>query len=471
MKKFKALAPGESTSDGDDRPRGEGRPTKHLQNVYNSESVLGSDKITDNIVDGEAVGAATLNREGTHPGPIKRSLEATNHERKENDAVAAATSAPNPDQSASEDLVAEARRRILSRERAIAREITVHDFEVRNPPPLKCAAPACSRTYTRDEHYVAHWAAGEHPVSREPDRFDVRPAPSSDGGTATTALTKPMLAETVSDEPPFSKSLWETQTSPAEHGHPELGGKNIALFHLALTNGADEHEETGDGDGDDDTSNGFSLVSSYITRLWGHGPVHNTLLFWRAVVDWRRHPTTSEAFVRGAIALRRSYVDLNAPLEATLPCETRRELLRVLETLPEFDVDAIEKTVAEGEAEVSTTAILGGKDGTSVVNNITVATKTSNGTRKEDMLAAKYAKAFWGTAASSCARGNSLRPTSFDQAQWCALLHLAEVVGPGFWRSDFGRRAAALLSPEHKRKQRNADEIVRQKVCTKPLRS
>lgn len=472
MQKIKALAPGESSSDWDDKPREERKPTKHLQNVNNSESALASDKITEKSVDGKAVGAASLNhREEKHPAPMKKGLKTTDYERNENDAVAAAIRASIPDQTASEDLVAEARRRILSRERAIAREVAMHDFEVRNPPPLKCAAPDCGRTFTRDEHYMAHWAAGEHPVSREPDRFDVRPAPSSKHGAVMIASTKPVLARTVSDEPSFLNSLWEAQTPPAEQGHPELGGKNIALFHLALANGAGEREETGDGD-DNDTSNGFSLVSSYITRLWGHGPVHNTLLFWRAVVAWRRHPTTSEAFVRRAITLRRMYVDLSAPQEATLPCETRRDLLRVLETLPEFNSDAVEATEAEGAEsdEVSATAVLRGKDGTSVVASRSMAPKTSNGTRAEGVPAAKYATAFSGTAASSYARGSLLRPTSFDQAQWCALLHLTEVVGPGFWRSDFGRRAAVLLSPEHKRKRRNADEIVRQKVCTMLLR-
>lgn len=52
----------------------------------------------------------------------------------------------------------EARRRIMSRELSLARMIASHDFNAREPPPLKCCAPGCGRTFTQDTHYVEHWA-------------------------------------------------------------------------------------------------------------------------------------------------------------------------------------------------------------------------------------------------------------------------------------------------------------------------
>lgn len=394
----------------------------------------------------------------------------------------------------------EARRRILGRDRDLAREIITHNFDVRNPPPLKCCAPWCGCTFTQDEHYLSHWAAGRHQsglrvTSLDPESLSRVGGANDSGGVSThPATSKSGLANLSAVSGPPTPN---EDTAPTEAGYPTLGEGDIASFHLVLSKGAGWKDAQLAGD-DGNAPTGFSLVSSYIARVWGHGPAHSTLLLWNAVNSWRRHLTTDPQYIRDAVAMRGLYLDPGALLEARLPESTRKDLLRVLESLPDLD-DA----TAKGRDGAAVDVDAGGCDaddngGDKKEARVPTPSDRSTASRESATVdkgswhrktgtaieqswqevfgnrrhgeatfpVAPSAAAAAAAAAASESTPESLRPTSFDEAQWHALSYLCKAVGPGFWASDLGRRAALLRSKELKREREAAHESVRLEVCT-----
>lgn len=396
----------------------------------------------------------------------------------------------------------EARRRILDRDRDLAREIITHNFDVRNPPPLKCCAPGCGCTFTQDEHYLSHWATGRHQSdlrlsSLVPETL-VHVGGDNDSAAVSTHLATPtseMVNKSSIFDPPTTP---KGDTAPAGARYPTLGEGDVASFHLVLANGAGWKEEQGVVD-NGDAPTGFNLVSAYIARVWGHGQAHSTLLLWNAVNSWRRHLTTDPGYTRDAVATRGLYLDPGALLEARLPESTRQNLIRVLEALPDLDDATAKGRHGSAVDDVKT----GGYDaddngsdrkeasGASAPGDHSTGTRESATVDKGSWLgktatieqswqevfgnrrhgaatfpvASSAAAAAAATAASVATRA-SLRPTSFDEAQWHALSYLCKSVGPGFWTSDLGRRAALLRSKELKREREAALESVRLEVCT-----
>ncbi|CAN0287228.1 unnamed protein product, partial [Ectocarpus sp. 12 AP-2014] len=483
----------------------------------------------------------------------------------------------------------EAWRRILARERRLAREIVVHDFDARNPPPLTCCAPGCGRTFTQDEHYLAHWdVAGAADAARKlllrddpnaflsrpysppffetPQRQDrgcqkspsrptmptddqqcVAPSTGSTTGSTSTVAGQQQQLRAPADQQQLRHGCPAAE-SEAEAGHPERGGKGIASFHLVVADKADIRRVGGRGGGgggsegadQEESGAGFDLVSAYVTRVWGHGQAYNTLLFVDAVDAWRRCcPVANPAFAEGAAELRREFLCPGAPREASLPAETRRDLMRTLDTLPDDVLDgtaggrddgdesgdddagggeevggdgrapdaelpfADEKRRRETRVDLSD-GDEGGRRSTSTAGNAairnssggsggpraTAKSKTRTKFSRNKIVrpsatrqppqqhrpvsapggaappptassAAAAAAAAAASAAATARNPYGLRPTSFDEAQFQALAHLSRVVGPGFWASDLGRRAAALHQQELKRRREAAHEIVR----------
>ena len=451
----------------------------------------------------------------THPAPTAA-----------NKTVASATK-PATSHTA-EEVEREARGRILRRNRELARDLVAHDFDVRSPPPLTCCAPGCRRTFTQDEHYLAHWdpargsAGKENPppqqhekggaASRPPSPSAARPGKGSPpprprgrescGVGATAAASRPSTpsagkrgSTTAVARPPTPAAA----EAGAEAGHPELGGEGVASFHLVVASKAEEgggRERLGLDD--DGGVGGFDLVLAYITRVWGHGQAYNTLLFVDAVESWRRrYLTTDPGFAEGAADLRREYLSYGAPREARLPEGTRRDLMRVLGTLPDDPLDGSAGGAQDDDGSGGGAG--GGGDGengddsrrdrsVSVDNGVGRRETThseangKSGRRKAPVLATAVAAptqqrnvvgksagfsatAAAAAAASAAADPEGLRPTSFDEAQFQALAFLSRVVGPGFWASDLGRRATALHLKDLKHKREAAHEIVRLEVC------
>ncbi|CAN0214400.1 unnamed protein product, partial [Scytosiphon promiscuus] len=248
-----------------------------------------------------------------------------------------------------EEAEREARRRILARDRAFARDIVVHDFDVRNPPPLKCCAPGCGATFTRDEHYLAHWdsdAAGARRVLLiQPDDTNATPRPGSPRGTphrratrgspkTPSSAARPGRNQTTSS-PSGAAPATAVRQPLAQAGHPGLGGEDIASFHLVVADKAEPGAAPPGGEPGSSVS-GFGLLSAYITRVWGRGVAHNTLLFVDAIERWRRRSLTTEpGFLEGAAFLRREFLCPGAPRGVSLPEDARRGLMRVLDALPE----------------------------------------------------------------------------------------------------------------------------------------
>ncbi|CAM9339893.1 unnamed protein product, partial [Laminaria digitata] len=391
----------------------------------------------------------------------------------------------------------EARRRILDRDRDLAREIITHNFDVRNPPPLKCCAPRCGCTFTQDEHYLSHWATGGHQSdlrlsSLVPETL-VHVGGDNDSAAVSTHLATPtseMVYTSSNFDPPTTP---KGDTAPVEARYPTLGEGDVASFHLVLANGAGWKDEQGVVD-NGDAPTGFNLVSAYIARVWGHGQAHSTLLLWNAVNSWRRHLTTDPGYTRDAVAMRGLYLDPGALLEARLPESTRQYLIRVLEALPDLD-DATAKGRHGSAVDYVKTGGYDADDngsdrkepsGASAPGDHSTGTRESATVDKGSWLGktatiehswqevfgnrrhgaatfpvASSAAAAAAATAASVATPASLRPTSFDEAQWHALSYLCKSVGPGFWTSDLGRRAALLRSKELKREREAAHESVR----------
>lgn len=391
----------------------------------------------------------------------------------------------------------EARRRIFGRDRELAREIIIHNFNVRNPPPLQCCAPRCGRTFTQDEHYLSHWAAGRHQSGLRPSSLVpetpvcVRGEKASAGVPTHPATTTSELA-TLSGI--FDPTAQKEDTTSADAGHLTLGEGNEAAFHLILSNGAGwkDVQEVGDDVG---APTGLNLVSAYIARVWGHGQAHSTLLFWNAVRSWRRHLTTDSEYIRDAVTMRGLHLEPGALLEVRLPARTRQDLMRVLEDLP--DLDDAATNGGEGVAvHVRASSCDDDDEGDRGATRFPASGDHSESTRKSAFIdksswhgKASTIEKSWhevfgnrphvattfpldssaaaaaAAAAASAATPTSLRPTSFDEAQWHALSYLCKAVGPGFWASDFGRRAALLRSKDLKRERDAAHESVRLEVC------
>lgn len=409
-----------------------------------------------------------------------------------------------------EEAEREARRRILRRNRDLAAELVAHDFDVRNPPPLTCCAPGCRRTFTRDEHYLAHWAAAgvsaeenrpspkqdvKATPSRPPSPSTAIPGPRSpqpkerDGSAGGAKASRPSTPTT--GKRGSTKALARPPTpaeadAGAETGHPELGGSDIASFHLVVASKAEEGvRRDRPGVEEDDGVGGFDLVSAYITRVWGHGQAYNTLLFVDAVESWRRlRLATEPGFAEGAADLRRQYVCVGAPREARLPEDTRRDLMRVLGTLPDDPPDDTAGGIqndAEGggggggghdekrhDRRVSPDKSRGRKATAHHDNagrkKIPVPSALLHQQRPVVAKLAGSTTAVAAAAAAAAVYPTGLRPTSFDKAQFQALAHLCRVVGPGFWASDIGRRATVLRLRDLKQKREAAHEIVRLEV-------
>lgn len=430
-----------------------------------------------------------------------------------------------------EEAEREARRRILCRERTLAREMVTHDFDAAKPPPLKCCAPGCGRIFTQKDHYLAHWAAPLGHALDPPQPSSAADSSHRDGVTtpAPTSCHTATGTQPATPGPATGQQQKQRQQTPAEIGHPALGGEEVAAFHLAVLNSADDNYKSDDTrpgavgfGGDTATAVGFDLVSVYIRRTWGHGQAYNTLMFWRAVSSWRRHPTTKSLYVREAVTLRRLYLDPGAPREASLPEKTRRELLRVLDRLPDdVEVDAPETTETDidgGEtfyrdtttierttsSNYEATGVVGGasasvksgvSESTAQKTRVVIGSSISwrpgteeasgsinrrSGTARigvdrkvgrqtlvdKHTTAAASIAALVATAvaATTPTLGGGLRPTTFDEAQWQALMHLCRVVGPGFWVSDLGQRFTMLHSKGLKKRRDAANEIVRLEV-------
>ena len=410
------------------------------------------------------------------------------------------TSSPTSASHGAEAAEREARRRILARDRDLAREIITHNFDVRNPPPLKCCAPRCGCTFTQDEHYLSHWAAGRHQSGLCASSLDSEALARVGGAKDSAGMsTHPVTPASESANPStiFDPPTTTEDTALAEAGHPTLGEGDVASFHIVLSDGTGWKgaQEVGD---DGDAPTGFSLVSAYIARVWGHGPAHSTLLLWNAVNSWRRHLTTDPGFIRDAVAMRGMYLDPGALLEARLPDSTRKGLLRVLEALPELDdtttkerdgtvvdvkaggCDTDDNEGGQKEARVPTpsdhsavsterAAVDKGSWHRTTGATIEQSWQEMFGNRRlgeATFPVAPSAAAAAAAAATSVSTPTSLRPTSFDEAQWHALSYLCKAVGPGFWASDLGRRAALLRSKKLKREREAAHESVRLEVCT-----
>lgn len=393
----------------------------------------------------------------------------------------------------------EARRRILFRERDLGREIVTHDFDACNPPPLKCCAPGCDRTFTKDKHYIAHWSARIQPGDHQSSSSVARQLCSIDHEGSVTGLSILAPAPTSGLADPsvtLGQPVLIGLAPSAETGHPALGRENVASFHIALVN-QKEAEVTGKKDHTEEISAGLDPIADYITRIWGHGQAYNTLMFWRAVGAWRGHVTTGVAYRREAIAIRQLFLDPGASKEASLPMETRQDLMRSLITSDDFeDIALTTQNIGGASEECVQNGSEGGSDrkveGASVItksgadiagldatdddmldgkiefkrlNTYKVARKQTRGlAAKKTELSSPAAAAI--TAAAACASTEvGLRPTSFDEAQWQALIHLCRVVGPGFWASDLGQRCTKLRSKDLKRKREVAQEIVQLEVC------
>lgn len=419
----------------------------------------------------------------------------------------------------------EARRRILAREQDFAREVATHNFEVRNPSPLKCCVPGCGRTFTEDAHYQAHWAAtaidGQGGLALESASSDVvfgtlchttnaAIAAPSDAAADELRTTQSVLA-TAATNVSSSKLLVQRVCldncghpgqARGEAGHPMLGGVEVASFHIVVRDDArDADFQQGlDGGGVCGTSaltTGFDLVAAYITRVWGHGQAYNTLHFWRAVNSWRRrHLTIDAAFVGDAIKLKRLFLDSGAPMPVSLPTTMRQELVRVLDALTaESDHDGEDRRGATIEGEGcgfgGNTVQTGDKffinDGTKL-NDVCVC-GGAHGNHHDARFKASFVgagqrqrrkkinpalpaptstsaiqAAVAAVAAATHASLSGLRPTFFDAAQWQALSHLSRVVGSGFWASDLGRRFIVRHTGSVQLKRRTAYDIVRLEV-------
>lgn len=342
----------------------------------------------------------------------------------------------------------EARRRIMARELVLAREVAEHNFDARNPPPLKCCAPGCGRTFTEDAHYLAHWAAG----GGSPPTLALHEPPGGEG------VKLAENAERVSGVEDSNGTIRSTGLAELpEVGHPELGGSEIASFHLGM---ADMGREEGGGG-----TTGFDLIASYVRRQWGLGEVYNTLLFWRAVDSWRCHDTRDRDYVLGAIALREVYLEADAVRRPRLSAETRESLLLRLEGIvdEEGDGDAEEASemdggrdgICDGESRAAEASSDRGSRGrghtglripsscTPILEEEILFDTDSASSGPTGRLPGKWGWREEGKPSddveATMEAGRRLRPTWFDDAQWEALAHLCRVAGPGFWASDLGR--------------------------------
>ena len=184
-------------------------------------------------------------------------------------------------------------------------------------------------------------------------------------------------------------------------------------------------------------------------------------------------------------------------MEAKLPENTRKGLIRVLEGLPDLDYamtkerDDYAVDAKAGDCDADDNG--GDQKGTrmaapsnhSAISRESATVDKGSWHRKTGTIEQSWQEVFGNrrhgeatfpvassaaaaaaAAAASVSTPESLRPTSFDEAQWHALSYLCKVVGPGFWASDLGRRAALLRSKELKRERETANESVRLEVCT-----
>lgn len=461
------LMPGSTREKGNQGP-GSGRGTEGAAGKRSKNGALESD----------ANGVATLS--GGFSQHCKVSTNATPHtvsdtEREEIVDPALQVGAPQHHAAAE----CEARRRILRRELALVHDTVRHNYDARNPPPLKCCAPDCGRTFTHDAHYLAHWGAGISHTSLSPEE---KPVCDRNG------LRKMEHgAHGAMDSSKLSRSAQLPESQPGT-GHPTLGGEEIASFHLTIASSKCE--------GGDPSASGFQLVAAYILRVWGLGEVYHTLEFWRAVESWRCYQTTTPEYIRGAQMLRKMYFDANALRKTGLHPDTQARLCAILRALPHVEFDG--KKEAKRSDEISEQSH--GKRSSDVrIDEVVRRTQSAQAPspasrtpmtakfrapyedrgappptteghqiakiRRDHRDAAaskKMLSAAEVVAATSPAR--KLRPTLFDQAQWQALAYLCRVVGPGFWASDLGQRHAVLREKARTKSREDALEMARIEV-------
>lgn len=267
-----------------------------------------------------------------------------------------------------------------------------------------------------------------------------------------------------------------------EVGHPELGGAEIASFHLGMA-------DMGRGEGEGGTA-GFDLIASYVRREWGLGEVYNTLLFWRAVDSWRCHDTRDHDYFRGASVLREVYLEADAVQRPRLSAETRESLLLRLEEVVDEEGDGDDEEASEmnggrdgicdGESKTAETSSDGGSRGrghpglripsscTPIIEEEILFDTDSASSGPTGRLPGKWVWREEGKPSddveAAMEAGRRLRPTWFDDAQWEALAHLCRVAGPGFWASDLGRCHLRQRQLAASKRRDVAHEIVRIEV-------
>ncbi|CAM9987405.1 unnamed protein product, partial [Choristocarpus tenellus] len=389
------------------------------------------------------------------------------------------------------DAELEARRRIMDRELNAMRLAITHDFDARFPPPLKCCAPGCDRTFTEDSHYREHWAGLQKvdtvaaPLSsRQPlvegARGDGKMLvkPKSQIGTGLVQLPVSSLESGSRSEFCLSKAkpcAHKDVPAVTEEGHPELGFVEVAAFHLAVT---------------DTQTGGAEAVTTYILREWGAGSALHTLLFWEAVDLWRCHLQggLGSNFVLDALQMYKTYLCLHAPRAATLSQLTRQGLCR---DLGEAQSIVDQSGIVDGKSlQVQGQEIAGHSPGMVgegmrhkhtgagvgvVAGQRSVTTgKTQVRRRRSDVVTGELTwESLYVTSGGGGNKGDEvstrepkwrrdkadgkmksiIRPGMFDQAQWEALQHLSVAVGSGFWASDLGQQYALIYMREVERKR------------------